>query len=66
MAEKMFVIPRQGLVVRDPVTRQPLPAEGGHVPRDAYWLRRLADGDLAMPATVSKSKPGNKAGSAKE
>jgi hypothetical protein len=40
------VKPGEGLIVRDPVTLAELPAKGKSVPRNAYWLRRLADGDV--------------------
>lgn len=30
-----------GAVVRDPVTRQALPQDGGEVPDNVYWRRRL-------------------------
>lgn len=36
------------LVVRDPITRLPLPAEGEVKPLDTYWSRRLVDGDVVM------------------
>ena len=42
----MFVKPKPGMLVRDPVTRQPLPAEGADVPEDSYYMRRLVDGDI--------------------
>lgn len=42
----MFVKPKSGALVRDPVTRQPLPKTGAEVPSDQYWMRRLADGDV--------------------
>ena len=42
----MYVIPAEGLLVPDPVLRDHLPAEGREVPRDAYWMRRLRDGDV--------------------
>lgn len=35
-----------GLVVRDPVTRLPLAADGEDKPIDTYWCRRLAAGDV--------------------
>jgi hypothetical protein len=47
----IFVRPvSPGLIVRDPITRQPLPSEGAEKPRDTYWLRRLADGDVVEVA----------------
>lgn len=33
-------------VIRDPHTRQPLPAEGGEVPETSFWIRRLNDGEV--------------------
>lgn len=41
----MFVIPVAPLV-RDPISKKPLPAEGREVPESTYWLRRLACGDV--------------------
>ncbi|MGF1840944.1 DUF2635 domain-containing protein [Vibrio atlanticus] len=31
------------LIVKDPITREPLKATGEEKPRNAYWLRRLAE-----------------------
>ena len=43
----MFVKPATGLIVRDPVSKVPLPATGANVPdTDMYWQRRLRDGDV--------------------
>ena len=54
------VKPAEGRLVRDPVTRAELPAKGKTVPRNAYWLRRLADEDVvevsAAPAAKSEKK----------
>lgn len=44
----MRVMPKPGFVVRDPVTRAPLPPEGRDVPDTDYWQRRLRDGDVVM------------------
>ncbi|TWA90699.1 uncharacterized protein DUF2635 [Azospirillum brasilense] len=44
----MYVKPKPGALVRDPVTRQPLPDTGAEVPSDQYWMRRLADGDVVQ------------------
>lgn len=64
----MFVKPkRPELVVRDPVTGVPLPKEGKEVDDlDAYWLRRLGDGDVVKidpkaavePAPAGQPKAG--------
>lgn len=42
----MFVKPRAGLKVRDPITKQHLPETGAKVPASPYWLRRLEAGDV--------------------
>lgn len=42
----MLVKPKPGLVVRDPISKQPLPPEGREVPAESYWLRRLRSGDV--------------------
>lgn len=47
MNDQFFIKPAPGLLVRDPETMQPLPAEGDHKPRSGYWLRRLASGAVA-------------------
>jgi hypothetical protein len=33
-------------VIRDPHTKQVLPAEGGDVPENSFWVRRLVAGDV--------------------
>ncbi|MGE0671969.1 MAG: DUF2635 domain-containing protein [Methylibium sp.] len=60
----MFVVPAAGLTVLDPDTRMPLGAEGGHVPRTTYWLRRLREGDVVELA-AEPGKPGVKPVAAK-
>jgi hypothetical protein len=35
-----------GAVIRDPVTRQALPAEGGEVPDNTFWTRRWLGGEV--------------------
>lgn len=51
MSEMMTVYPVPGRLVLDPATFQSLPAAGLAVPRNSFWLRRLADGDVttSMP-----------------
>ncbi|KEA54674.1 MULTISPECIES: DUF2635 domain-containing protein [Mangrovibacter] len=44
----MFVKPKDGLSVRDPVKGSPLPAEGAEVPNTIFWRRRLSDGDVSI------------------
>jgi hypothetical protein len=33
-------------VIRDPHTRMPLPAEGGEVPENSFWVRRVLAGEV--------------------
>ncbi|WP_298281256.1 DUF2635 domain-containing protein [Acidocella sp.] len=52
----MFVKPAPDRLVRYPATNQPLPAEGADVPDDAFWLRRVRDGDvIAADAAGAKT-----------
>ncbi|EYU13609.1 DUF2635 domain-containing protein [Photorhabdus aegyptia] len=54
---ELHIKPTPGLVVRDPETYQPLAEKGGKKPRNAYWLRRLKDGDvIEISATVPTKK----------
>ncbi|MGY0794343.1 DUF2635 domain-containing protein [Azospirillum argentinense] len=47
----MYVKPKPGALVRDPVTRTPVPETGAEVPEDQYWMRRLADRDVVRAET---------------
>ena len=56
--QKIFVKPAPGMKQRMPENpRELLPAEGAEVERNAFWLRRLADGDVveASPVTAVKT-----------
>lgn len=44
------------MVVRDPVTKRALPAQGAHVPDSAYWRRRLQAGDVVEGPAPTLSK----------
>ncbi|MEY0767382.1 MULTISPECIES: DUF2635 domain-containing protein [Providencia] len=44
----LHIKPVSGLTVRDPETYKPLAAEGEVKPRNAFWLRRLKDGDVVL------------------
>ena len=44
----LHVKPVEGRAVLDPRTRAPLPPAGRRVEVDAYWRRRLADGDIVI------------------
>lgn len=53
------VVPAEGRKVRFPDGRE-LPDKGDTVPRDSYWLRRIADGDVTeATASVDKKKGDN-------
>ncbi|WP_231512060.1 DUF2635 domain-containing protein [Paucibacter sp. KBW04] len=45
-----------GLVVRDPITREPLIADGEVKPMSTYWTRRQADGDVLV-APIEPAQP---------
>lgn len=53
----MFVCPKPGIRVRDPVKKDLLPDEGREVAESMYWHRRIADGDVVTqrPNAVSAS-----------
>lgn len=50
----LHIKPVTGLTVRDPDTYQPLAEKGELKPRNAFWLRRLKDGDVVLVNTPSK------------
>ena len=69
MTVTIHVVPKPGLQVRDPETRQPLQPDGAEKPRNGYWLRRLQDGDVTLAnvpvevaprAVAIKTKPSAK------
>lgn len=53
---QIYVVPVDGSMVRSPRTMTLLPATGGWVPAENYWLRRIADGSVreAMPPEAKK------------
>ena len=47
-------------VIRDPHTKQQLPAEGGEVPENSFWTRRLLAGEVVRidePSLPTGSEP---------
>lgn len=57
---RIFVKPAPGLVVRDPKSLLPLPAEGKEVGASNYWYRRIAAGDVELvpsPAPAPADTP---------
>jgi len=67
-ATERFLIPRKGLTVRDPISNEPLPAEGMIKPwtgsAGRYWRRRVNCGDATegKPSTTKPEKPEKKGG----
>jgi hypothetical protein len=54
MTDTVFVKPREGARIRQPERRgRILPAQGGLVPRDAYYDRLITSGDV-IPAEATK------------
>lgn len=44
----MLVLPCAGRLVRDPLSKLPIPSEGKEVPNNAFWRRRIAAGDVRL------------------
>lgn len=53
--ETIYVKPRQGLRIRQE-NGKPLPEEGGQVPLNSFWRRRLRDQDVVATQAPRKSK----------
>ncbi|HDL7340817.1 DUF2635 domain-containing protein [Yersinia enterocolitica] len=49
----MFVKPTAGRAVRDPVKGTLLPESGSEVPDNAFWYRRIQDGDVVQTSVKS-------------
>lgn len=45
---KIKIKPADGMIVRDPQTKQAIPAEGCEVDQSSYWLRRLKSGCVSL------------------
>lgn len=57
MADDVFFIqPAPNRAVRDPRTMKLLPKAGAIKPRNTYWLRRVAAGDVVVPSTPQTKK----------
>lgn len=57
--------PLNGLIVRDPETREPLKVEGEEKPRNPYWLRRIKDKSVEL-VIEEKAKTAKKTVTTKE
>ena len=55
----LHVRPAAGLPheVLDPVTYQPLPAEGRHVPNVSFWRRQIKQGRVELVTAKAAAKP---------
>ena len=57
MTKRITVAPAVGRSVPDPEAGDLLPVEGREVPDNAWWRRRLADGDVTTkPAKAPSTK----------
>ena len=66
IVKTIFIKPAHpDLIVRDPMTKQPLPVEGKEVTDNTYWCRRLRDGDV-VKAKPPKKTAGSTTNSNKE
>lgn len=55
MTNRITVVPASGRSVPDPEAADLLPSEGREVPDNAWWRRRLADGDVTLKANKATS-----------
>lgn len=55
MTNRITVVPAAGRSVPDPEAGDLLPAEGREVPDNAWWRRRLADGDVSHATAAEKN-----------
>lgn len=60
MTKRITVVPADGRAVPDPEAGDLLPAAGREVPDNAWWRRRLADGDVTIKAVKSAKQEGAK------
>ena len=62
----MFIRPKQGVLVRDPQSKELLPPEGRNVEPSGFWVRRLAEGSVeAVTTTAETDQPAPKKDSRK-
>ncbi|MCF5056787.1 DUF2635 domain-containing protein [Pseudomonas proteolytica] len=60
MTKRITVVPAVGRAVPDPEAGDLLPAAGREVPDNAWWRRRLADGDVTTKAAKAAKQEGAK------
>ena len=60
MTKRITVVPADGRAVPDPEAGDLLPAAGREVQDNAWWRRRLADGDVTTKAVKAAKQEGAK------
>ncbi|EPL10762.1 DUF2635 domain-containing protein [Pseudomonas sp. CF161] len=60
MTKRITVLPAVGRAVPDPEAGDLLPVTGREVPDNAWWRRRLADGDITSKAVKAAKSQGAK------
>lgn len=60
MSKRITVLPIAGSAVPDPQAGDLLPVHGREVPDNAWWRRRLADGDITTKAVKAEKLQGAK------
>jgi len=50
----MYVVPKKGKIVRDPLSGIAVPADGRNVPNNSFWRRRVKAGDVDEVQNVHK------------
>jgi hypothetical protein len=65
--KRLYVKPGKDRTLRDPDRDyEVVPPDGKHVPRNIYWLRRIAQGDAVEAKAPPPAKPAKPATSKKE
>lgn len=57
MSQTVFLKPKDGLVIYDDVTMQPLPADGKKVEMSIYWKRRIKAGEVELVDLTKTVEP---------
>lgn len=55
MTKRITVVPAKGRSVPDPEAGDLLPVDGRDVPDNAWWRRRVADGDVKIKAVEAQT-----------
>lgn len=57
MSERFFLKPAEGRRVRDPQSMRLLSPDGEYKPQNAYWTRRVLDGDAIVSLPMLQVAP---------